>query len=61
MQSGYDYIMKIQRLKTKRIKWKFYKLQHLALENLFKSSLKILQGMGFLKKLGRVDQSLMYL
>ena len=29
---------------------KIYKLQYLALKNLFRSRLKILQGVGFLKK-----------
>ena len=40
---------------------KIYKLQYLALKNLFRSRLKILQGVGFLKKVGRVVQSLVYL
>ena len=50
-------IMKIQRLMTNRLKWKFYNLKYLALKNFFKSCLKILQGTGFLKRLGRVVQS----
>ena len=37
-----------------------YKL-YLTLKIFFKSHLKTLQGMGFLKKLGRVVQQLMYL
>ena len=45
--------MKIQRLTSKRIKWEFYKLQYLALKSDFKSHLKILQGMGFLRKIGK--------
>ena len=35
---------------------KIYKLQYLALKNLFRSRLKILQGVGFLKKVERVVQ-----
>ena len=30
---------------------KIYKVQYLALENFFRSRLKILQGIGFLKKI----------
>ena len=48
-------IMKIQRLTTKRLNFTNYKL-YLALKIFLKSHLKILQGMGFLKKLGRVVQ-----
>ena len=40
---------------------KIYKLQYLALKNLFRSRLKILQGVGFLKKVEGVVQSLVYL
>ena len=32
-------------------------IKYLALNNFFKSCLKVLQGMGFLKRLGRVVQS----
>ena len=65
MQSDYDCIMKIQRLTTKRIEWKFYKLNNIWLLKTYlspgPSSLNILQGMGFLKKLGRDAQSIIYL